>query len=85
MSPKILSYETKQFNNAGLNGGYYSGGLQQAHSTTPLEAPHSAGPHVPPSVSTPQSAVPTAPPAAVPPPTIQHALLNKSVNDENRD
>lgn len=67
----------------GLNGGYYSGGLQQAHSTTPLEAPHSAGPHVPPSVSTPQSAVPASASVAAAgaqPPSIQHSMLNKSVN-----
>lgn len=27
----------------GLNGGYYAGALQQAHSTTPHDAPHSIG------------------------------------------
>ncbi|XP_055323270.1 C-terminal-binding protein [Sitodiplosis mosellana] len=58
----------------GLNGGYYSGGLQQAHSTTPHEAPHSAG--APTSVP---------PPSAGPPPTVSaisavqpHGLVSKS-------
>ncbi|XP_063703344.1 C-terminal-binding protein isoform X2 [Culicoides brevitarsis] len=60
----------------GINGGYYSGGLQQAHSTTPLEAPHSAGSHVPPSVSTPQAVPPSS--AVSAPPPLQHPLLNKS-------
>lgn len=27
----------------GLNGGYYAGALQQAHSTTPHDAPHTVG------------------------------------------
>lgn len=60
----------------GLNGGYYSGGLQQAHSTTPHEAPHSAG--APTSVP---------PPSAGPPPTVSaisavqpHGLVSKSVS-----
>jgi hypothetical protein len=64
---------------AGINGGYYSGGLtQQAHSTTPLEAPHSAGSHAP---SGPPSAVsaPVSAVAAPPPGSIQHAMVSKSV------
>ncbi|XP_058116763.1 C-terminal-binding protein isoform X2 [Anopheles ziemanni] len=62
------------YSEAGINGGYYSGGLQQAHSTTPLEAPHSAGSHAPPSgggppppsvaVVPPVSAVTAPPPQA---------------------
>lgn len=63
---------------AGLNGGYYSGGLQQAHSTTPLEAPLSVGSHPPPNVPPPPSVA--APPVSVTgPPGIQHALVSKSV------
>lgn len=68
---------------AGINGGYYSGGLhtQQAHSTTPLEAPHSAGStHA--SSGPPQQSAVSAPPAAsavAPPPGIQHAMVSKSV------
>lgn len=68
----------------GLNGGYYSGGLQQAHSTTPHEAPHSVGA---------PSAVP--PPSAGPPPTVSaisavqpqgmpHGLVSKSVSSPNQ-
>lgn len=54
---------------AGINGGYYSGGLQQAHSTTPLEAPHSAGSHGPPSGPPPPSvAVPPVSAVTAPPP-----------------
>lgn len=34
---KLNMYKT------GLNGGYYAGALQQAHSTTPHDAPHSIG------------------------------------------
>lgn len=68
---------------AGINGGYYSGGLhtQQAHSTTPLEAPHSAGStHASSGPPQQQSAV-SAPPvaSAVAPPGIQHAMVSKSV------
>lgn len=61
----------------GINGGYYSAALQQAHSTTTHEAPHSAMPHVP-SVGQPQamalpvSAVSTAPSG------IGHGLVSKS-------
>lgn len=71
----------------GLNGGYYSNAaLQQAHSTTPHDAPHSAGAHAPPSVPTPQS-VPPPPVSAVSagvaattaaPPGIQHGIVSKS-------
>lgn len=67
--------------NLGLNGGYYSAGLQQAHSTTPHEAPHSVGAHAPQSV--PPSSV-TAPPvsavSAAPPPGLPHGLSSKSVS-----
>lgn len=67
--------------NLGLNGGYYSAGLQQAHSTTPHEAPHSAGAHAPQSVPPPQAVAP--PPvsavSAAPPPGIPHGLVSKSV------
>ncbi|XP_055695380.1 C-terminal-binding protein [Lutzomyia longipalpis] len=65
----------------GINGGYYSGGLQQAHSTTPHETPHSAGPHAPPTVPPPQTVPPPPPVAAVtaaPPTGIQHGLVSKS-------
>jgi C-terminal binding protein len=70
---------------AGINGGYYSGGLhtQQAHSTTPLEAPHSAGSNHP-STGPPQPPSATSAPPAVsavaPPPGIQHGLVSKSVS-----
>jgi hypothetical protein len=84
---KQLSFYRTLKNIAGINGGYYSGGLQQAHSTTPLEAPHSAGSHgAPPSSGGPQ---PTAAPpvsavnASAPPQHatsgIQHAMVSKSV------
>lgn len=67
--------------NLGLNGGYYSAGLQQAHSTTPHEAPHSAGAHAPQSVPPPQAVAP--PPvsavSAAPPPGLPHGLVSKSV------
>lgn len=62
----------------GINGGYYSAALQQAHSTTPHEAPHSA---MPPSaaqsqaIALPVSAVTTAPPAGM-----GHGLVSKSVS-----
>ena len=74
----IINHNPKRvFTAAGINGGYYSGGLQQAHSTTPLEAPHSAG-HAPP-----QSAVTAPPPvsavSAAPASGIQHAMVSKSV------
>ncbi|XP_021693118.1 C-terminal-binding protein isoform X6 [Aedes aegypti] len=68
---------------AGINGGYYSsGGLQQAHSTTPLEAPHSAGSHGPPSGPPPPSvAVPPVSAVTAPPPQgIQHSMVSKSVH-----
>lgn len=69
-------------NLAGINGGYYSGALQQAHSTTPHEAPHSAGAHAPQTVPPPQTAPP--PPVSVvsaaPPPGIPHGLVSKSVS-----
>ncbi|XP_037026835.1 C-terminal-binding protein isoform X2 [Bradysia coprophila] len=68
------------YTEAGINGGYYSGALQQAHSTTPHEAPHSAGAHAPQSVPPPQTVQP--PPvsvvAAAPPPGIPHGLVSKS-------
>lgn len=62
----------------GLNGGYYTGALQQAHSTTPHEAPHSAGAHVPPSVN--PSPVSAPPVSAVPQPQVglQLGLVSKS-------
>lgn len=62
--------------------GYSEGGLhtQQAHSTTPLEAPHSAGStHA--SSGPPQQQSTAAPPAAsavAPPPGIPHAMVSKS-------
>lgn len=64
----------------GINGGYYSGALQQAHSTTPHEVPHSAGPHAPPSGPPPSASAPPAVSAvaAAPPPGIQHGLVSKS-------
>ncbi|XP_031633482.1 C-terminal-binding protein-like isoform X2 [Contarinia nasturtii] len=63
----------------GLNGGYYSGGLQQAHSTTPHEAPHSAG--APTSVPPPSAGPPPTVSAisAVQPQGIPHGLVSKSV------
>jgi C-terminal binding protein len=68
------------YTEAGINGGYYSGALQQAHSTTPHEVPHSAGAHAPPSGPPPSAAVPPPVSAvtAAPPPGIQHALVSKS-------
>ncbi|XP_055923975.1 C-terminal-binding protein isoform X2 [Eupeodes corollae] len=62
----------------GLNGGYYAGALQQAHSTTPHEAPHSAGAHAPPSVN--PSPVSAPPVSAVPQPQVglQLGLVSKS-------
>lgn len=52
---------------AGINGGYYTGALpvQQAHSTTPHEAPHSVAQT--PAAPTPQ---PAAPAVAVLPHTL---------------
>ncbi|XP_011291510.1 C-terminal-binding protein isoform X1 [Musca domestica] len=52
----------------GLNGGYYTGALQQAHSTTPHDVPHSVGaalapPTTPSNVN--PSPVPTVPPIHV--------------------
>lgn len=52
----------------GLNGGYYTGALQQAHSTTPHDAPHSVGGALapPPTASNVNpSPVPTVPPVHV--------------------
>lgn len=64
----------------GLNGGYYSGGLQQAHSTTPHETPHSAA-HAPTTVP---SQVGVPPPvsaiSAVQPQGMPHGLVSKSVS-----
>ncbi|EDS27144.1 conserved hypothetical protein [Culex quinquefasciatus] len=66
-------------------GGYSEGGLQQAHSTTPLEAPHSAGSHGPPSGPPPPSvAVPPVSGVTAPPPqgillqTPHHSMVSKS-------
>ena len=61
---------------AGINGGYYSGGLhtQQAHSTTPLEAPGSLGS----AASAPPSQSASAPPSSAPPGI--HGLVSKSVS-----
>ncbi|KAJ6637950.1 C-terminal-binding protein [Pseudolycoriella hygida] len=71
------------YTEAGINGGYYSGALQQAHSTTPHEAPHSAA-HAPQSVPPPKAVQP--PPvsvvAAAPPPGIPHGLVSKSPSEE---
>ncbi|XP_026473272.1 C-terminal-binding protein [Ctenocephalides felis] len=61
---------------SGINGGYYAGALpvQQAHSTTPHEAPHSAAPSHVPAVPTggggppPQSVAAPVTPVAPPPP-----------------
>ncbi|CAD7083906.1 unnamed protein product [Hermetia illucens] len=64
----------------GINGGYYSGALQQAHSTTPHEVPHSAGAHAPPTVP-PSQAVSAPPVSAVPQPNqvgLQLGLVSKS-------
>lgn len=68
------------YTEAGINGGYYSGALQQAHSTTPHEVPHSAGAHPPPSGPPPPSAPPPPVSAvtAAPPPGLQHGLVSKS-------
>ncbi|XP_062702794.1 C-terminal-binding protein isoform X8 [Aedes albopictus] len=50
-------------------GGYSDSGLQQAHSTTPLELPLSSGPHGPPSGPPPPSvAVPPVSAVTAPPP-----------------
>ncbi|CRL06178.1 CLUMA_CG019022, isoform A [Clunio marinus] len=74
---------TAGYSEAGINGGYYSGGLhtQQAHSTTPLEAPHSAGSTHAASGPPQQPSAVSAPPAqsaVAPPPGIQHAMVSKS-------
>lgn len=64
----------------GINGGYYSGGLhtQQAHSTTPLDTPHSAGSnHSSTGPSQPPSATSAPPAVSVAPPSI-HGLVSKS-------
>lgn len=56
---------------AGVNGGYYQGAalpVQQAHSTTPHEAPHTVAPSAAP--PTPQPQPPTGP--VIPP----HALVS---------
>lgn len=56
---------------AGVNGGYYPGAalpVQQAHSTTPHEAPHTVAPSAAP--PTPQPQPPTGP--VIPP----HALVS---------
>lgn len=81
-SSNVFLFSFASTNSAGINGGYYSGALQQAHSTTPHEAPHSAGAHAPQSVPPPQTVQP--PPvsvvAAAPPPGIPHGLVSKSVS-----
>jgi C-terminal binding protein len=51
---------------------------QQAHSTTPLEAPHSAGSAL--AASGPPSQSSTSAPPVTAPPGIQHALVSKSVS-----
>jgi hypothetical protein len=68
---------------AGINGGYYSGGLHtQVHSTTPLEAPHSAGSTHASAASAPPSQSASAPPTSAPG---IHGLVSKSVSyDEAR-
>lgn len=61
---------------AGVNGGYYQGGalpVQQAHSTTPHEAPHTVTPSAAP--PTPQPAPPVGP--VVPP----HALVSTTTTN----
>lgn len=61
--------------NLGLNGGYYSAGLQQAHSTTPHETPaHAPSVPPPPAVAPPSVAV-----SAAQAPGIPHGLVSKSV------
>lgn len=81
---KVEFYLILIFCLAGINGGYYSGGLQQAHSTTPHEAPHSVA-HAPPSGPPPPT---TAPPPvsavreiAPPPQGAPHGLVSKSVSN----
>lgn len=62
---------------AGVNGGYYQGGalpVQQAHSTTPHEAPHTVTPSAAP--PTPQPAPPVGGPV-VPP----HALVSTTTTN----
>lgn len=59
---------------------YTEGALQQAHSTTPHEVPHSAGAHAPPTVP-PSQAVSAPPVSAVPQPNqvgLQLGLVSKS-------
>jgi len=60
--------------NLGLNGGYYSAGLQQAHSTTPHETPSHAPSVPPPSAVAPPSVAVSAAQA----PGIPHGLVSKS-------
>lgn len=54
---------------AGVNGGYYQSGalpVQQAHSTTPHEAPHTVAPSAAPPTPQPQPPVgPIIPPGMV--------------------
>ncbi|KAG5671857.1 hypothetical protein PVAND_002030 [Polypedilum vanderplanki] len=65
------------YSEAGINGGYYSGGLHtQVHSTTPLEAPHSAGSTHASAASAPPSQSASAPPTSAPPGI--HGLVSKS-------
>lgn len=62
---------------SGINGGYYPAALQQAHSTTTHEAPHSAMPTSAAqsqAIALPVSAVTTAPPG------LAHGLVSKSVS-----
>lgn len=61
----------------GINGGYYSAALQQAHSTTPHEAPHSA---MPPSVAQSQAVALPVSAVTAPPAGIGHGLVSKSVS-----
>lgn len=77
---------------AGINGGYYAGALpvQQAHSTTPHEAPHSAAPSHVPAVPSggggppPQSVAAPVTPVAPPPPQgiPTHAMVIKTSDQD---
>lgn len=73
------------YSEAGINGGYYSGGLhtQQAHSTTPLEAPHSAGSAHAASGGPPSQSGGSAPPVSAQQQGIQQHPLPLSAPDPN--
>lgn len=62
---------------AGVNGGYYQGGalpVQQAHSTTPHEVPHTVAPS---SAAQPQTPQPQPPAGPVIPPHLVSMIITE--------